>query len=126
MRRHAVPQGGGHPRRLVRVGLEPPRRAGETDFDLRLPGVHVPGRLGPAPRLVPVVDPDRLRHDGRAPFEPVLTHGFVVDDKGRKMSQVAGQRDRASGGVRTLGAEILRLWVASTDYSGELTTDEME
>ena len=61
VRRDVVPQGGRHPRRLVRVGLEPSRRAGEG---LRpgLSRVHVPRRLGPASRLVPVVDPDGRRH----------------------------------------------------------------
>ena len=66
VRRDVVPQGGRHPRRLVRVGLEPSRRAGEG---LRpgLSRLHVPGRLGPAPRLVPVVDPDGGRdHRHRA------------------------------------------------------------
>ena len=64
LRRHGVPQGGGHPRRLVRVGLEPPRRARRAELRPgRLPRVHVPGRLGPAPRLVPVVDPDGRRDD---------------------------------------------------------------
>ena len=64
VRRDVVPQGRRHPRRLVRVGLEPSRRAGEG---LRpgLSRLHVPGRLGPAPRLVPVVDPDGRRNHRR-------------------------------------------------------------
>ena len=104
VRRHVVPQGGRHPRRLVRVGLEPPRRARRAELRPgRLAGVHVPGRLRPAPRLVPVVDPDRRRHArARAPFETVLTHGFVVDDKGEKMSKSVGNDDLGRQGDRAV------------------------
>jgi isoleucyl-tRNA synthetase len=62
--------------------------------------------------------------NGRPPYESLLTHGFVVAGDGRKMSKSLGNTmapQRISG---TLGAEILRLWVASTDYSGELSISD--
>jgi isoleucyl-tRNA synthetase len=62
--------------------------------------------------------------DGRAPFRQILTHGFVVDGDGRKMSKSLGNVIAPQEVSDELGAEILRLWVASTDYSGELSISE--
>lgn len=59
--------------------------------------------------------------DGRAPYKALLTHGFVVDGDGKKMSKSAGNVIAPQKVFDTLGADILRLWVASTDYSGELS-----
>ena len=59
--------------------------------------------------------------DGRAPYKALLTHGFVVDGKGMKMSKSKGNVIAPQEVSGKLGAEILRLWVASTDYSGELS-----
>ncbi|GAB6049631.1 isoleucine--tRNA ligase [Hydrogenophilus islandicus] len=59
--------------------------------------------------------------DGRPPYDALLTHGFVVDGEGRKMSKSRGNVVVPQEVCDTLGADILRLWVASTDYSGELT-----
>jgi isoleucyl-tRNA synthetase len=59
--------------------------------------------------------------DGRAPFQSLLTHGFVIDMEGRKMSKSKGNTTSPQEISNTLGAETLRLWVASSDYSGELT-----
>ncbi len=58
--------------------------------------------------------------DGAAPYKGLLTHGFVVDGEGRKMSKSKGNVVAPQKVSSTLGAEILRLWVASADYSGEL------
>src|SRR5712691_999431 len=58
--------------------------------------------------------------DGIPPYKALLTHGFVVDGEGRKMSKSKGNVIVPQEVSNTLGAEILRLWVASTDYSGEL------
>jgi len=58
--------------------------------------------------------------DGHAPYKALLTHGFVVDGQGRKMSKSLGNVVLPQKVADTLGAEILRLWVASTDYTGEL------
>ncbi len=59
--------------------------------------------------------------DGRAPYEALLTHGFVVDGEGKKMSKSKGNVIVPQQVMGELGADILRLWVASTDYSGELS-----
>jgi len=58
--------------------------------------------------------------NGRAPYDALLTHGFVVDGQGRKMSKSLGNVIAPQKISETLGAEVLRLWVAATDYSGEL------
>ena len=62
--------------------------------------------------------------DGRPPYRALLTHGFVVDGAGRKMSKSVGNVVAPQKVSDTLGAEILRLWVASTDYSGELSISD--
>ena len=59
--------------------------------------------------------------DGVPPYKALLTHGFTVDGEGRKMSKSKGNVVVPQEVSGTLGAEILRLWVASTDYSGELS-----
>src|SRR5688500_2819581 len=58
--------------------------------------------------------------DGIPPYKALLTHGFVVDGEGRKMSKSKGNVVAPQQVSNSLGAEILRLWVAATDYSGEL------
>ena len=58
--------------------------------------------------------------NGRAPYDALLTHGFAVDGQGRKMSKSLGNVVSPQVVSNTLGAEILRWWVASSDYSGEL------
>ncbi len=62
--------------------------------------------------------------DARAPYRALLTHGFVVDAHGHKMSKSRGNVVSPQKVMDTLGADILRLWVASTDYSGELTISD--
>ena len=62
--------------------------------------------------------------DGRAPYDGLLTHGFVVDGQGHKMSKSKGNVIAPQKIFDTLGADILRLWTASTDYSGELTISD--
>ncbi len=60
----------------------------------------------------------------RAPYNALLTHGFVVDGNGHKMSKSKGNVIAPQKIFDTLGADILRLWTASTDYSGELTISD--
>ena len=62
--------------------------------------------------------------NGRAPYDSLLTHGFVVDGQGHKMSKSKGNVIAPQKILDSLGADILRLWVASTDYSGELTISD--
>ncbi len=62
--------------------------------------------------------------DGRAPYRQLLTHGFTVDEKGYKMSKSRGNGIEPQDICNRLGADILRLWIASTDYSGEISLSE--
>ena len=62
--------------------------------------------------------------DGKAPYKGLLTHGFVVDGNGRKMSKSMGNVIAPQKISDTLGADVLRLWVAATDYSGELNISD--
>ncbi|HKQ25145.1 MAG TPA: isoleucine--tRNA ligase [Burkholderiales bacterium] len=62
--------------------------------------------------------------DGRAPFKSLLTHGFAVDGQGRKLSKSLGNAISPQKVMDTLGADILRLWVATTDYTGELAISD--
>jgi len=61
---------------------------------------------------------------GVAPYKGVLTHGFTVDAKGQKMSKSKGNVVAPQKVVNTLGADILRLWVAATDYRGEMSVSD--
>lgn len=62
--------------------------------------------------------------DGRPPYKGLLTHGFTVDENGRKMSKSLGNVVEPQKVINTLGADILRLWVASADYSGEVSLSD--
>ncbi len=59
-----------------------------------------------------------------APYRQVLTHGFTVDGQGRKMSKSIGNVVSPQEVINKLGGDILRLWVASTDYTGEMTVSD--
>ena len=62
-------------------------------------------------------------HD-RAPYRGVLTHGFTIDDKGRKMSKSLGNVIAPQKVIGTLGADVLRLWIAGTDYANEMSLSD--
>jgi len=61
---------------------------------------------------------------GRAPYRAVLTHGFTVDEKGRKMSKSVGNTLVPQKLTSTLGADVVRLWIAATDYANEMSVSE--
>jgi len=61
---------------------------------------------------------------GRAPYRGVLTHGFTVDENGRKMSKSVGNTLVPAKLTNTLGADIVRLWVAATDYANEMSVSD--
>ncbi|TYL42406.1 isoleucine--tRNA ligase [Dickeya chrysanthemi] len=61
---------------------------------------------------------------GKAPYRQVLTHGFTVDGQGRKMSKSIGNTVSPQDVMDKLGADILRLWIGSTDYSGEIAVSD--
>jgi isoleucyl-tRNA synthetase len=62
--------------------------------------------------------------NGRAPYDHVLTHGFTVDAQGRKMSKSMGNGIEPQDIMKTLGADILRLWICSTDYRNEMSLSD--
>ena len=62
--------------------------------------------------------------NGKAPYKAVLTHGFTVDAEGKKMSKSKGNVVAPQQVVNNLGADIIRLWVAATDYSAEMTVSD--
>ncbi|MEQ1635207.1 MAG: isoleucine--tRNA ligase [Methylococcales bacterium] len=61
---------------------------------------------------------------GVAPYKAVLTHGFTVDAEGKKMSKSKGNVVAPQTVMNALGADVLRLWVAATDYRGEMTVSD--
>ena len=61
---------------------------------------------------------------GSAPYRQVLTHGFAVDADGKKMSKSAGNVVAPQQVMKTLGADVLRLWVAATDYRAEMSVSD--
>ena len=61
---------------------------------------------------------------GRAPYRGLLTHGFTVDNQGRKMSKSLGNGIEPQVVSQKLGADIIRLWVAASDYSGDIAGDD--
>jgi len=61
---------------------------------------------------------------GKAPYKTVLTHGFVVDKDGKKMSKSLGNVVAPQKVVNNLGADIIRLWTASSDYSAEMSVSD--
>ncbi|MFM6989381.1 MAG: isoleucine--tRNA ligase [Arenimonas sp.] len=62
--------------------------------------------------------------DGTAPYRQVLTHGFTVDAQGRKMSKSVGNVVEPQKVIDALGADVLRLWIASTDYRNEMSVSD--
>lgn len=62
--------------------------------------------------------------DNHPPYRELLTHGFTVDENGRKMSKSMGNVIAPQQVTDTLGADILRLWVSATDYSGEMAVSQ--
>jgi isoleucyl-tRNA synthetase len=60
----------------------------------------------------------------RAPYRAVLTHGFTIDEKGRKMSKSLGNVIVPQKVIGALGADVLRLWIAATDYANEMSLSD--
>jgi isoleucyl-tRNA synthetase len=65
-----------------------------------------------------------IGYKGRAPYDAVLTHGFTIDDKGKKMSKSLGNVVDPQDVVKRYGADVLRLWVASTDFRNDMAASE--
>ena len=84
-------------------------------------GRHLSRRQRPAPRLVPELAARRPRHARPAAVpRRSLTHGFLVDDDGKKMSKSLGNSIEPQDVIKESGADILRLWVAMSDYREEI------
>jgi isoleucyl-tRNA synthetase len=62
--------------------------------------------------------------DGQAPYRQVLTHGFTVDESGRKMSKSLGNIVEPQKVIDQMGADVLRLWIASADYRNEMSVSD--
>lgn len=62
--------------------------------------------------------------NGTAPYKAVLTHGFTVDEHGRKMSKSIGNVISPQKVINDMGADVLRLWIASADFSSEMTVSD--
>ena len=62
--------------------------------------------------------------DGKAPYRQVLTHGFTVDESGRKMSKSLGNIVEPQKVIDQMGADVLRLWIASADYRNEMSVSD--
>jgi isoleucyl-tRNA synthetase len=92
---------------------------------------HTPGLRAPADLYLEGSDQHRgwfqtsllssIAMYDRAPFRTVLTHGFTVDSEGRKMSKSLGNVISPEQIINRLGADVLRFWIATTDYKGEIT-----
>ncbi len=65
-----------------------------------------------------------LATDGEPPYKAVLTHGFVVDENGRKLSKSDGKPQTADDYVKKYGADLIRLWIASEDFRHDITLSE--
>ncbi len=65
-----------------------------------------------------------VAYNGKAPYLGVLTHGFVVDESGQKMSKSKGNVVSPQNVIKQYGADILRLWIAATDSAGEMTISD--
>ena len=114
MRRPQLPQGDGHPRRLVRVRLSHAAVLGASRAAVaRRP---LSRRRRPISRLVPVFPALRHRIARQCPFRSVVTAGWTLDDQGRAQSKSIGNTVDPVEVAKKLGGEIIRLWVASVDF----------
>lgn len=83
-------------------------------------GRPLPRGRRPVQGMVPVLAFDLRGNDGARPYEAVLTHGWVVDGDGRKMSKSLGNGIEPQDIISQYGADVLRLWVASSDYHADI------
>ena len=89
----------------------------EERDELRYPRRPVYGGRRPVPRMVPVQPADQCASRGGAPYKAVLCHGWVVDEQGKQMHKSAGNGVEPAEIIKDYGADIIRLWVASSDYT---------
>ena len=134
-RREEVPQAHRHARRVVRLGRDVRDGDGRPRRRARRAWARTRRRRGfPADLYLEGSDQHRgwfhssllesCMVNGVPPYKALLTHGFAVDGEGKKMSKSKGNVVSPQKVSDTLGAEVLRLWVAATDYSGELNISD--
>ena len=87
-------------------------------------GRHVPRGFRSTSRLVSLVVLESCGTRGKASFKSILSHGFVVDGKGMKMSKSAGNVISPEDILKNFGADILRVWVSASDYAEDLRIDK--
>jgi isoleucyl-tRNA synthetase len=110
-----------HLRRVVRVRLVVAR--GDAPARARLPGRSLPRRLRPASRLVPALAAAGPRRDRAIAVQAVLTHGFMVDKDGRKMSKSGGNALDVDELLKDFGADVCRWWVSSLAFENDIKVD---
>src|SRR5688500_266417 len=110
--------------RLARLRRRAPLPAGTAAGRHSVPGRHLPRGFRPAPRLVPLVAPGVGRGPWRRAVPPGAHARVFVDETGRKMSKSRGNVVAPQKVMQSLGADVLRLWVAATDYSGEMSVSD--
>ena len=116
-------QGDRHPRRVVRLRRDP-RRVLERAPELALPAdLYLEGSDQHRGWFQSSLLTSVAMH-GHAPYRAVLTHGFTVDAEGKKMSKSDGNVVAPQKVMKQLGADVLRLWVAATDYRGEMSISD--
>ena len=87
-------------------------------------GRHVPRGFRSTSRLVHSSLLESCGTRGKAPFKSILSHGFVVDGKGMKMSKSTGNVISPEDILKNFGADILRVWVSASDYAEDLRIDK--
>ena len=129
-RQRGLEEGRRHSRRLVRFRLDPRLRAGRPE---KLPATcRHPAQARRRPRPVMYLEGSDQHRGwfqssllescgtrGRAPFDMVLTHGFTMDEHGRKMSKSLGNTIAPQDVIKQSGADILRLWACASDYADD-------
>ena len=90
------------------------REGQKTPVDVYLEGND------PVSRLVPVLDADFYATQGKAPYKTVITHGMIVDEERQKMSKSLGNGIAPEDILKQYGADVMRLWVASSDYRQDM------
>ena len=120
VRRHDVRARVEHPRRVVRLGRRATRRCWHA------PGSDAGRRTSTSKAAISIAAGSTARCSSASaratarPIETVITHGFVVDEDGRKMSKSLGNTVEPQEVIKLHGAEILRLWAAMVDYREEV------
>ena len=119
VRRNEVAQGKRYSRRLVRIRLHASRRAQRSEWSSLARGC-LPRRPRSIPRLVSEFAARRRGHARRRAYRQVVTHGWTLDESGKPMSKSLGNALYPNEICEKWGADLLRLWVVSQDYTADM------